>query len=132
MYSVEYRCTSVETVSTTTNMVNVRASIEKFQFTSNRSERTQFPKVATVTSPLTITGKQAKRYSRAALMLMMIRAASCCQETNRLDVSINRKFKSGRIRSSSVRVMQAVNWKLDLAVNGLLGRLDYQLLWVGA
>jgi hypothetical protein len=51
MYSVEYRWTSVETVSTTISITYVKASTEKFQLISNRPETAHTPSEAVCVTP---------------------------------------------------------------------------------
>ena len=96
MYSVEYRCTSVDTVSTTISMVYVSVSIEKVQLTSNSPEWTQLPMEAVATSPLVSSLKRETRYTRVAHIERTINDASCFQWTRRLSVSIRRKLRRGR------------------------------------
>ena len=106
MYSVEYRCTKVETVNTTINIVYVRVSTEKFQFTSKRPDCTQVPRVTTVTSPLITALYLETRKVRAAHIEKIIKAASCFQITKRLNPSIKRKFNSGSSTMSNVMVFR--------------------------
>lgn len=102
MYSMEYRCTRVDTVRTTINIVYVSVSIEKVQLTSNSPEWTQLPMVAVATAPVVSALKRETRYARVTHIESTINDASCFQWTRRLSVSISRKLRRGKSTMNGV------------------------------
>lgn len=102
---MEYKCTRVETVKTTINIVYVRASTESVQFISNRPECVQLPREETVTSPVTRTLKRVKRYVRAAHIETITKEARRFQLTSRLHKISRRKLNSGRKVKRTVMVL---------------------------